>query len=119
MTFEQRPSTPCRFLAAFSIALAAGCAGSTFGSGVGDEQLEHPPWYAGDRVSPGTRIVHFPIAYQRGNQGEPSFDPSGAPGTPIAALLVDMNRYLDSLGVTTRAPRTSAVRGTAPDVMFG
>jgi hypothetical protein len=116
---EQRLVTLRRSLAAGCLAIAASCAGSTFGSGVGDEQLEHPPWYAGDRVSAGTRIVHFPISYQRGNQGAPSFDPSGAPGTPIAALLGDMNRYLDSLGVTTRASATGAVRGTPPDVMFG
>ncbi len=100
------------------VALAA-CAGSTLGSGVGDRQLEHPPWYAGDRVNPDTRIAHLPITYQRGTQGSPIFEPSGAPGTPIAALLAEMNRYLDSLGVSTRINPAGAVRGTAPDVMFG
>ena len=119
MTFEQPFARPRRAVSALSLAMIASCAGSTVGSGVGDEHLEHPPWYAGDRVSADTRIVHFPIAYQRGSQGEPIFEPSGAPGTPIAALLADMNRYLDSLGVTTRATGAGSVRGTPPDVMFG
>ena len=105
-------------VALVTTALSA-CAGSTIGSGVGDRILEHPPWYAGDRVSADTRIAHLPISYQRGSQNDPIFEPSGDPGTPVAALLADMNRYLDSLGVTTRVAATSGIRGTPPDVMFG
>ncbi len=101
------------------VASLAGCAGSTFRSGVGDAILEHPPWYAGDRVSRDTRVAHFPISYQRGAQDAPIFEPSGEPGTPIAALLAEMNRYLDSLGVTTRLGPLTPLRGIAPDVQFG
>ena len=112
------PGMARSFPALLILALAA-CAGSTLGSGVGDRQLEHPPWYAGDRVDADTRVAHLPITYQRGSQGAPIFEPSGDPGTPIAALLAEMNRYLDSLGVSTRVEAAAAVRGTPPDVMFG
>ena len=112
------PFTMRTFAALFLLALGS-CAGSTLGSGVGDRQLEHPPWYAGARVDSDTRVAHFPIAYQRGTQGSPIFEPSGDPGTPIAALLAEMNRYLDSLAVSSPIRVAGAVRGTPPDVMFG
>jgi hypothetical protein len=104
-------------LTAFIVGLPA-CTGSTFRSGVGDAQLEHPPWYAGDRVSRDTRVGHLPVAFQRGAEESPIFEPSGDPGTPIAGLLAEMNRYLDSLGVSTRLEASTA-RGVAPDVRFG
>ena len=97
---------------------ACATAGSTLRSGVGDTVLERAPYYAGRRVAPdGARVGHFPIAYQRGSTQSPIFDPGGEAGTPIAALLAEMNAYLDSLGTTTRLP-TSAPRGTPPDVQF-
>jgi hypothetical protein len=104
--------------------LGAACAttGSTFRSGVGDAHLESPPYYAGARVSRETtpRIMHLPIGYQRGAAQSPIFDPAGGAGTPTAALLADMNAFLDSLGVTTRIDMaTGASRGTPPDVHFG
>ena len=102
-----------------SMALLGGCAGSTLNSGVGDAQLEHPPWYAGDRVSRDTRIAHLPISYQRGAEGPAIFEPAGDAGTPIASLLAAMNRYLDSLGVTTAVRAVTPLRGTAPNVTFG
>ena len=102
-----------------SIALLSGCAGSTLGSGVSDEQLEHPPWYAGDRVSRSARIAHLPISYQRGAEGAAIFEPAGHAGTPIAVLLGEMNRYLDSLGATTALRPASPLRGIAPNVTFG
>ena len=58
-----------RSLAAFFAALivtACASAGATFGSGVGDRQLEHPPWYAGRAATEDMRIARLPIAYQRG-----------------------------------------------------
>lgn len=105
------------------LVLATACAtGSTFRSGVGDTQLKSPPYYAGKRVSRDgvPRVVHLPIGYQRGAMQLPIFDLAGGSGTPIAALLADMNAYLDSLGVTTRTDAAAgASRGTAPDVHFG
>jgi hypothetical protein len=52
--------------------------------------------------------------YQRG----PLFAPEGGRGTPMAALVSDMNAYLDSLGVTARVA-ASEPKGTPPDVRFG
>jgi hypothetical protein len=106
------------------LVLGAACAttGSTFRSGVGDAHLESPPYYAGERVSRDAvpRVVHLPIGYQRGATQMPIFDPAAGAGTPTAALLAEMNRYLDSLGVTTRIDAAAGTsRGTPPDVHFG
>jgi hypothetical protein len=106
-------------LAALAL-VAAGCAGATVGSGVGDRYLEHPPWYAGSApVAADEALRHLPVAYQRGGSQPEAFDPAAGAGTPMAALLAEMNAYLDSLGVST--PVDPAVRpaGTAPDVRFG
>jgi hypothetical protein len=103
--------------------LGAACAtGSTFRSGVGDTYVEFPPYYAGARVSraDAPRVLHLPIGYQRGAAQSPIFDPASGSGTPTAALLAEMNAYLDSLGVTTRVDAEAGVsRGTPPDVHFG
>jgi len=105
--------------AAVTFAVAACATGSTFGSGVGDRLLEHPPYYAGARViADAESIGHLPITYQRGGSQEPIFDPSGERGTPMAALLAEMNAYLDSLGASVRMA-ASAPQGTPPDVRFG
>jgi hypothetical protein len=103
------------------VAFAAACAtGSTFRSGVGDAFLGSPPYYAGARVSGAPRVVHLPIGYQRGAAQEPLFDPPARSGSATAALLADMNAYLDSLGVTTRVDvSVTPARGTPPDVHFG
>jgi hypothetical protein len=114
-TLFPRRARPASF---FALLTLTACAGSTIGSGVGDQHLEHPPWYAGDRVARDTRIAHLPITYQRGSQQDPIFEPAGSPGTPVASLLTEMNRYLDSLAITTRLD-AGGVRGTPPDVMFG
>jgi hypothetical protein len=117
------------------LALAA-CAttGATFRSGVGDAFPEHPPYYAGAAAGGGAadagRIGHLPIVYQRGAAQASIFDPEAGPGTPVGALLGEMNAYLDSLGaarnVTVRlveGGRVSAVTHRAttapPDVAFG
>ncbi len=103
-------------------------AGATLGSGVGDAFLQHAPYYAGtDHVHAAGDTAaagHLPIAYQRGATQAPIFDPSV--GDAMAALLADMNAYLDALGVTRRlveGGRVSAVTHAAtrrpPDVQFG
>jgi hypothetical protein len=104
--------------------LSSSCAttGSTFRSGVGDAYLDSPPYYAGARVSRDVapRVVHLPIGYQRGAAQSPIFDLSSGAGTPTAALLAQMNAFLDSLGVTTRIDVVAGTSpGTPPDVQFG
>jgi len=102
------------------VAIATSCAstGSTVGSGVGERTLQRPPYYAGRTVSerPGA-IGHYPIRYQRGATHDGMFDPDGRAGSPVAALLGEMNAFLDSLGVTAVVP--APTRGTPPDVQFG
>jgi hypothetical protein len=98
---------------------ATACAGSTLRSGVGDTILERPPYYAGSLTADTARVGHFPVGYQRGSSQEPIFDPAGDPGTPVAALLADMNVYLDSLGVTRPVGPRQPPAGTPPDVQFG
>lgn len=109
-------------LVAATVALSGCATGSTFRSGVGDAELQGPPYYAGARapISPPPRVVHLPIVYQAGATQPPSFDLQSDAGTPTGALLSDMNRYLDSLALTVSADvAPGSVRGTAPDVRFG
>jgi hypothetical protein len=103
--------------AALLLGFSAACAGSTLGSGVGDAYLERPPFYAGGPVITEGRIAHLPIAYQRGATQAPMFEPAEESGSPIAALLREMNAYLDSLGVSARV-RSAPTTGRPPDVMF-
>ena len=95
-----------------------GCAtaGSTFRSGVADELLEEPPFYAGSLSYPVGHVAHVPIAYQPGASQAEVFDPAARPDSPITALLAEMNAYLDSLDATTPLP---PLPGTPPDVRFG
>ena len=110
-----------RGLALLAVALlgtACATTGATFGSGVGDRLVERPPYYAGAAVTPSaTRPAHLPVAYQRGAEQSPIFEPAGGASSPVAALLAEMNAYLDSLGRTT--PLATAPAGTPPDVRFG
>lgn len=122
MSTQLRPARRVNLLlSATAVALSlSACAttGATFNSGVGDAFLERPPYRAGTDVTSGTRVLVLPIVYQTGASQAAIFDPSSAPGSPIAALLAEMNAYLDSLGLVRRAdaPRIS---GIAPDVQFG
>lgn len=110
--------------------LLTGCAttGATLGSGVGDRMLEHPPYYAGaaaEAVAPaGSRIGRLPIAWQRGASQPSIFDPRADAGSPMRALLDEMNAFLDSLGAGTRVAIATAASAEAnrlvpPDVRFG
>jgi hypothetical protein len=131
---SRRVSTPLPF--AFAL-LAAGCAttGSTFGSGVGDTLVDHPPYYAGARTTPvgveGAQVGVFPVHFQPGDADASMFAPPWAAGSQLAALLGEMNGWLDSL--TTSAGtrpvrlvddgRVSALAptslGVPPDVRLG
>jgi hypothetical protein len=111
-----------RFITSIALlALAAGCAttGSTLRSGVGDRQLEHPPYYAGIIASSQTRIVHLPIDYQRGASQPALFDPSDGAASAVSAFLEEMNAFIDSVraGTALRVARTAAA--VPPDVYFG
>ena len=100
-------------------ASVAGCAttGATFRSGVGDSFHEHAPYYAGGR-SGDSAVAHLSVQYQRGGSQPEMFDPAASAGSPVAALLEEMNAYLDSLSATPlRLP--AAASGTPPDVHFG
>lgn len=101
-----------------ALALLSGCAGGTLGSGVGDRYLEHPPWEAGHEGPLPERVGYFPVVYQRGATQPALFDPEGAAGTPVAALIEEMNAWLAGRTAVTaiKAPGVSPGRG--PDVQF-
>jgi len=101
--------------------LLTGCAttGATFKSGVGDAYPDHPPYYAGKLVTRETPVGLLPVTYQRGATGPANFEPRSTEGSPLATLVADMNRYLDSLGVAPRLSPATPARGTPPDVQFG
>jgi hypothetical protein len=106
------------------LALATACAstGSTFRSGVGDRQLEHPPWYAGQMVAslqPAATIVTLPIEFQRGASQSEIFDPASGAGSAVASLLAEINATLDSAFSGKRLAGASGAGFVAPNVYFG
>lgn len=124
-------------LAASFAAIVGGCAGTgaTLRSGVGDTFLAHAPWYAGVKSSPArdasVRVGIHAVHYQPRDAQAAFFEPSALAGKPVAALIAEMNDYLDSL---TAANGTNPIRladgrrisavpptphGIAPDVRFG
>jgi hypothetical protein len=108
--------------ALLSVAILTACAttGATFGSGVGDRQLEHPPYYAGSVSQSGvTRVARFPIMYQRGASQFTAFDPSGEPESAVAVLLAEMNGFVDSLSATPPLPVAAGAGIVPPNVYFG
>jgi hypothetical protein len=111
---------PARFLALLGLyTTLAGCVGATLGSGVGDRYLARPPYYAGQTVARSPEAIgHLPITYQRGGSHSEIFDPRSGEGSAVAALVAEMNAYLDGLGATERVT-AERLPGTAPDVHFG
>jgi hypothetical protein len=104
--------------------VACATTGATFRSGIGDSFPDTPPYRAGAAIAApaGARVAVLPIAYQRGASQADLFDPSSAPASPVAALLAEMNAYVDSLtraAATGVAVRIAAPVGTPPDVRFG
>jgi hypothetical protein len=86
----------------------------------GERFLQRPPYYTGARVVASTgRLAHLPISYQRGGTHAALFDPKGGEGTAIAALLEEMNAFLDSLGVSAPLSLSGTLPGNQPDVHFG
>ena len=131
MTIFSRRRATRRLAAPLLILGSAACAttGATFNSGVGDAFPEHPPYYAGTAraavAADASRLGYLPIGFQRGASQSEIFDPGSTPGTPTAALLTEMNAYLDTLvghgTVAVRiASRAAGGRAlTPPDVRFG
>ena len=106
----------------FAILVTSACAttGSTFGSGVGDRQLEHPPYYNGAIVRVDhSRIARYPVVFQRGASQPASFDPSGSPKSPIAALIGEVNAFVDSVLGGNALPVVATTGAVPPDVYFG
>lgn len=105
------------------LALITACAttGSTFRSGVGDRQLEHPPYYAGQAVAAlqSPIIVALPVAFQRGASQSEIFDPASGVGSAVAALVTDMNVLLDSVFAARKATSISGQGLVPPNVYFG
>jgi hypothetical protein len=105
------------------LAVLTACAttGSTFRSGVGDRQLEHPPYYAGQAVTAlqSPTIVALPVAFQRGASQSEVFDPASGAGSAIAALVTDMNVLLDSVFAGRKAASVSGQGLVPPNVYFG
>lgn len=115
-----RPIFSFRYIALLAVTAGCASAGATYQSGVAPASLDRPPFYAGAPVAAGERrIAHLPIRYQRGAEQAALFEPAGGPGSPAAALVAEMNAYLDSLAGAARALPKSAETGTAPDVHFG
>ena len=77
------------------------------------QSFAKPPYYSGRGVSSQT-VAWFPIAYQRGANQPPVFDPSV--GSEMQALLAEMNAYLDSLMSGPRIELPSTAPGAPPDV---
>jgi len=110
-------------LASAALALA-GCAttGATFRSGVGDRQLEHPPYYTGQlatAMQPAPRIVPMLVQYQRGASQAAMFDPADGGGTPVGALVAEMNAFIDSLFAGSTLSVSSTNEVVPPNVYFG
>ena len=109
------------FLVVVASVLATACAstGATFRSGVAPKSFENAPYYAGAQIAPSdNRIAHVRVRYQFGAEQPAIFEPKADAAAPAAQLVAEMNRYLDSLGVTVGIAKTGAERGTPPDVHF-
>jgi hypothetical protein len=112
-----------------TISLLTACAttGATYRSGVGDRMVSRAPFYAGATRTPvaanGVRVGVLPVVFQPRDGANEIFDPSSAPASPMAALLTEMNAFLDSLtafnGSVPVRVEMRAAAGTPPDVRFG
>ena len=115
-------SPPIRFAYMAVAALVAACAspGATYKSGVAPRSFDKPPFYAGAAAAPNdSKVAHLPIRYQRGAEQGAQFEPTNASSSPVAALVAEMNAYLDSLAMSAKLSPGSVEVGTAPDVHFG
>ena len=110
---------PVSYIALAVLTAACASAGASYKSGVAPTSFDKPPFYAGADVPNVAGVAHLPIRYQRGAEQGAQFDPKGATGSPAAALVAEMNAYLDSIGASVKITPVSAEVGSAPDVHFG
>lgn len=117
---QRRLPSLCQAIGIILLTVAAGSAtgAQAQARSPSDRHIQRPPYYTGSRVAPTARTAHLPVTYQRGSTHQPIFDPSGGDGTPVAALLAEMNAFLDSLGATVRLKGATPI-GNPPDVHFG
>ena len=110
---------PVSYIALAVLTAACASAGASYKSGVAPTSFDKPPFYAGADVPNVAGVAHLPIRYQRGAEQGAQFEPKGATGSPAAALVAEMNAYLDSIGASVKITPVSAEVGSAPDVHFG
>ena len=107
-------------IAALAMTTACATAGATYKSGVAPRSFDRPPFYAGTATtSDPRRVAHLPVRYQRGAEQDATFEPKAESGSPAAAVIAEMNAYLDSLAISTKLSPRIVEAGTAPDVHFG
>ncbi|MGH7637971.1 MAG: hypothetical protein ACREOK_10000, partial [Gemmatimonadaceae bacterium] len=109
-------------IALLTLLTACATTGSTFRSGVGDRQLEHPPWYAGQAIASlqsAPTIAAVPIEFQRGASQSGIFDPASGVGSAVAALLSEMNATLDSIFTGRTLVAVTGAGVVPPNVYFG
>ena len=104
------------YIALAVLAAACASAGASYNSGVAPTYFKKPPFYAGASVPNVSGVAHLPIRYQG---GDTRFQPAGTAGSPTAALVDQMNAYLDSIATSAKLLPTATEVGTAPDVHFG
>lgn len=109
----QRYISSSLLVIAAATAMAGGCAGTGFRTGIGPQSFRRAPYYAG-RTAAATNHASLPIVYQRGGAQSPNFDPRGGPA--MADLLTEMNAHLAGLGVGPQLAWPSPMPGTPPDV---
>ncbi len=122
-------------VAAFMLGALGACATPSGGRiSARDAFVERAPFYAGQGTLPAELALTppgiVPITFERGST-RAAFDPPDGDGTPLAALLVQMNAFLDSLPTRAGAPAVKlrgaggivavapAGIGPAPNVSFG
>ena len=114
-----RRHTSASYIALAILTAACASAGATYQSGVAPKSFDRPPFYAGADAPNVSGVAHLPIRYQRGAEQGAQFEPNSATGSPAAALVAEMNAYLDSIAASAKLSPASTEVGSAPDVHFG
>lgn len=102
------------YLALAVLTAACASAGSSVNNGVAVKEFKKPPFYAGATVPNVAGVAYLPVRYQAERT-----DPKGDAGSPAAALVTEMNAYLDSIATPARLLPNITEVGTPPDVHFG
>lgn len=99
---------------------ACASTGATLGSGVGDAMLERAPFVAG-RPLPADRgrLLVLPVAWQAGATQPVFAEPRATGDTPMAQLLLDLQRALDTMALGPAGTIANGRGVVPPDVRFG